>query len=315
MKQVLQNLKSGSTELVNVPSPLVSNGRLLIRSTTSLISAGTERMLIEFSRAGLLDKARQQPEKVAMAVDKIRTDGLLPTFQAIQGKLDQSIPMGYCNVGRIIDIGSNVAGYQVGDRIVSNGPHAEIVNVPVNLCAKIPDSVDDESAAFVVVGAIALQSIRLIKPTMGEAIAVFGLGLVGLITVQLLRANGCRVLGIDYDANRLALAKSYGAEVVNLSLGEDPLRSAEKFSRSYGMDGVIIATSTNSNDPIHQAAIMLRKRGRIVLVGVAGLELARDDFFKKELTFQVSASYGPGRYDSLYEDKGYDYPIGFVRWT
>ena len=272
-------------------------------------------MLVEFGKASWLDKARQQPDKVSLVLDKIKTDGLQPTLEAVFNKLDQPLPLGYCNVGRISQLGSGVTGYEVGDRVISNGQHAEVVSVPVNLTAKVPDGVSDEEAAFTVLGAIALQGIRLVQPTLGETIVVTGLGLVGLMTVQLLRANGCRVLGIDFDQQKLEQAKEFGAEVVDLSAGQDPVRVAEAFSRGRGVDGVLVTAATKSSEPMHQAAQMCRKRGRIVLVGVAGLELSRDDFFKKELTFQVSASYGPGRYDPNYEEKGQDYPVGFVRWT
>jgi predicted dehydrogenase/NADPH:quinone reductase-like Zn-dependent oxidoreductase len=190
-----------------------------------------------------------------------------------------------------------------------------MVAVPKNLCAKIPDCVDDESASFTVIGAIALQGIRLIKPTLGETVVVTGLGLIGLVAVQLLRAHGCRVLGIDYDAEKVAIAKQLGAEVVNLSAGQDPIAVAEQYSRGRGVDAVLITASTKSNDPIHQAATMCRQRGRIVLVGVVGMEMSRADFYEKELSFQVSCSYGPGRYDGNYEEGGQDYPLGFVRWT
>lgn len=315
MKQVLQSLKTGVTEVADVPAPGPTRGSLLIRSTRTLISSGTERMLVDFGKANLLDKARQQPERVGMVVDKVRTDGLLPTLAAVRNKLDQPLPLGYCNVGHVVAVGAGVTGFAVGDRVASNGKHAEFVNVPVNLCAKVPSRVSDDAAAFTVIGAIALQGIRLAQPTLGEAIVVTGLGLVGLLTVQLLRAQGCRVLGIDMDPAKLARARSFGAEVVDLSRGEDPVREAQMFSRGRGVDAVILTASTASSEPVHQAALMCRQRGRIVLVGVVGLELSRDDFYRKELTFQVSSSYGPGRYDTNYEEKGQDYPIGFVRWT
>lgn len=272
-------------------------------------------MLVEFGKAGWLEKARQQPDKVQMVLDKIKTDGLQSTLEAVFNKLDQPLPLGYCNVGRVVAIGAGVSGYEVGDRVISNGKHAEVVSVPVNLCAKVPDAVSDDEAAFTVLAAVALQGVRLVMPTLGEAVVVTGLGLVGLMTVQVLRANGCRVLGLDFDSEKLALAKQFGAEVVNLSAGQDPLKAAETFSRGRGVDAVIVTATTQSSEPMHQAALMCRKRGRIILVGVTGLELSRDDFFKKELTFQVSASYGPGRYDPNYEEKGQDYPVGFVRWT
>ncbi len=315
MKQVLQNLKDGSTEVAEVPAPRAGRGQLLIRSTCTLVSAGTERMLVDFGKAGFIDKARQQPDKVRMVLDKIRTDGLAPTIAAVRNKLDQPLPMGYCNVGEVLELGAGVSGFAVGDRVASNGKHAELVSVPVNLCAKVPASVADEDAAFTVLGAIALQGIRLVQPTLGEAVVVTGLGLIGLVTVQLLKAQGCRVLGLDFDADKLALARRFGAEVVDLKSGADPVAAAQIFSRGRGVDAVIITASTKSNAPVHQAAQMCRKRGRIVLVGVTGLELSRADFFEKELTFQVSCSYGPGRYDPNYEDRGQDYPVGFVRWT
>lgn len=315
MKQVLQSLRDGNTEVADVPCPMVRRGHLLIATSRSLLSAGTERMLVDFGKAGWIAKARQQPDKVRMVLDKIRTDGLLPTLEAVRNKLDQPLPMGYCNVGRVVKVGPGVSGFAVGDRVASNGKHAEIVSVPVNLCAKVPDAVTDDEAAFTVLGAVALQGIRLAQPTLGEAVVVTGLGLIGLLTVQLLRAHGCRVLGIDFDAEKLELARRFGAEVVNLSAGEDPVTAAMRFSRARGVDAVIITASTRSSEPVHQAAQMCRKRGRIVLVGVTGLELSRADFYEKELTFQVSCSYGPGRYDPDYEDKGHDYPVGFVRWT
>lgn len=315
MKQVLQSLKTGAAEVAQVPIPRAARGSLLIQTSRTLVSAGTERMLVEFGKAGWIDKARQQPDKVQMVLNKIKTDGLQPTLEAVFKKLAQPLPLGYCNVGRVAEVGSGVTGFCVGDRVISNGKHAEVVSVPLNLCAKVPDTVSDEEAAFTVLGAIALQGIRLAAPTLGEAVVVTGLGLVGLMTVQLLRANGCRVLGLDFDPDKLAMARGFGAEVVDLSVGQDPVAAAETFSRGRGVDAVIVTAATDSSEPMHQAALMCRKRGRIVLVGVTGLELSRDDFFKKELTFQVSASYGPGRYDPNYEEKGQDYPVGFVRWT
>ena len=315
MKQILQSLKTGDTEVAEVPCPAVGRGQVLVQTTQTLVSAGTERMLVEFGKAGWIEKARQQPDKVLMVLDKIRTDGLQPTIEAVFNKLDQPFPLGYCNVGRVAKVGPGGAVFEVGDRVVSNGKHAEVVNVPFNLCAKVPNVVPDEAAAFTVLGAIALQGIRLVQPTLGEAVVVTGLGLIGLVTVQLLRANGCRVLGLDFDPEKLALARQFGAEVVDLAAGQDPVTAAQAFSRGRGVDAVIVTASTKSNEPIHQAALMCRKRARIVLVGVTGLELSRADFFEKELTFQVSCSYGPGRYDPNYEERGQDYPVGFVRWT
>lgn len=315
MLQVIQNLKSGTTDVVETPCPQKKSKSLLIQSFKSLISAGTERMLVEFGSAGYLAKAKQQPEKVKEVLGKIKTDGLLATYEAVKTKLDKPMPMGYCNVGKIIAADETSNGFKVGDRVVSNGPHAEYVSVPQNLCAKIPQNVSDEDAAFTVLGAIALQGIRLVQPTLGEVVVVSGLGMVGLMTVQLLKANGCRVIGLDYNAQRLALAKDFGAETINLAENQDPMLTVNSFTEGRGVDAVLITASTKSSEPVHQAAQMCRKRGRIVLVGVTGLELMRSDFYEKELTFQVSCSYGPGRYDSFYEEQGHDYPIGYVRWT
>ena len=314
MKQIIQSLKTGLIEVVEVPVPNVSSGSLLIKTSKTLISAGTERMLVNFGKAGWIGKAHMQPDKIKIVLDKISTDGFKPAIESIFNKLDQPLPLGYCNVGTVYEVGFGIKYISKGDRVISNGKHAEIVNVPINLCAKVPDTVSDEEASFTVLGAVALQGIRLVKPTLGESVVVMGLGLVGLMTVQLLKANGCRVLALDFDQEKLLLAKKFGAEVVNIHK-ECPLAVADNFSRGRGIDAVIITATTSSDEPIHQASQMCRKRARIVLVGVTGLKLRRDDFFKKELTFQVSASYGPGRYDTSYEEKGQDYPIGFVRWT
>ena len=313
MKQILQNLSNGETSLVDVPSPRNIKSNVLIATKNSVVSAGTERMLVNFGKSNLLNKAKQQPDKVKEVLNKVVTDGLVATIDAVKSKLDQPLPLGYCNAGVVLE--SDVSNFEVGDRVVSNGNHAEVVRVPKNLCVKIPDGVDDESAAFTVLGAVGLQGIRLIQPTIGECFVVTGLGLVGLMCVQMLRANGCRVLGVDFDSKKCELARQFGAETVDLSKDEDPVIFARSFSRGRGVDGVLVTAATQSDEVMHQAAEMCRKRGRIVLVGVVGLKLRRDDFFKKELTFQVSASYGPGRYDSFYEEDGNDYPVGFVRWT
>jgi len=315
MKQVLQHLRTGRIELADVPCPRASAGHVLIQTRRSLISPGTERMLVEFGQAGLIAKARSQPDKVRQVLDKIRTDGLLPTVEAVFNRLDEPMPMGYCNAGVVVEVGSGVKGFTIGDRVVSNGPHAEMVHVPMNLVAKIPEGVSDDAAAFTVMGAIGLQGIRLLAPTFGECFVVVGLGLVGLLTVQLLRANGCQVLGVDVNKARCDLARDFGCQVHVVGNGSDPVRAADAFSGANGVDGVLITASSKSDEIMHQAAEMCRKRGRIVLVGTVGLNLRRADFYNKELTFQVSCSYGPGRYDPNYEDRGQDYPLPFVRWT
>ncbi len=315
MRQILQNLKTGEVEIADIPVPSVRTGHLLIRTTKSLISLGTERMLLEFGRAGWINKARQQPDKVKQVIQKINTDGLKPTLDSVFNKLDQPIPLGNSNAGVVIEVGKDVSGFKVGDRIASNGSHAEVVCLPVNLCAKIPDNVDDVTASFTVLSAIALQGIRLINPTLGESVAVMGLGLIGLLASQILRANGCRVIGFDFDKSKVDIARKFGAEAYSLTEGVGPVHTALAFSKGDGVDAVLITASTKSNDPIRQAPKMCRKRGRVVLVGVVGLEISREDFYKKEISFQVSCSYGPGRYETNYEKKGLDYPIGYVRWT
>lgn len=315
MKQIIQDLKSGETVLEDVPVPLVKSGYVLIQTTRTLVSLGTERMLVEFGKANLIDKARQQPDKVKQVLDKIKTDGLQPTLEAVFNKLGQPLPLGYCNVGIVVAIGKGVSEFVVGDRVASNGNHAEFVCVPKNLVAKIPDNVSDEEAAFTVIGSIGLQGIRLLNPQLGETIVVIGLGLIGLVAAELLKANGCRVIGIDFDQQKVDIANEKGIIAINPGKGIDPVKFVLEITNSIGTDGVMITASTKSDDVIHQAAEMSRKRGRVILVGVIGLNMRRDDFYKKELSFQVSCSYGPGRYDEEYEIKGNDYPISFVRWS
>ena len=301
--------------LEEVPAPKAKRGHVLIKTTRSLVSAGTERMLVEFGRANMLQKAMQQPERVKQVLAKIKTDGLKPTFQAVFNKLGQPLPLGYCNVGRVVAVGEGVNDFVTGDRVASNGPHAEFVCVPKNLCAHVPDNVSDEEAAFTVIGSIGLQGIRLCDPQLGETIVVVGLGLIGLITAELLIANGCRVIGIDLDANKVAIAKKKGVVAINPGTGVDVVKYVTENTDNIGADGVIITASAKTDEIIAQAAKMSRKRGRIILVGVVGLNISRADFYEKELTFQVSCSYGPGRYDDSYEKGGMDYPLPFVRWT
>lgn len=314
MKQILQNLRSGETHIADVPTPSCGPGMVLIKTRKTLISAGTERMLVEFSKGGLIAKARSQPDKVKQVLDKIKSDGLLPTLDAVFKKLDEPLPLGYCNVGQVVEVGPGVSEFVVGDRVASNGPHAEYACVPKNLCAKIPEGVSDEAATFTVLGAIGLQGIRLAQPTLGERVVVFGAGLIGLVTIQLLRASGCEVMAVDLSDARLEMARQYGATTYNASQG-DPITAATAWTNGVGVDAVLITASAKTDELVHQAAEMCRKRGRIILVGVVGLNLRRVDFYEKELSFQVSCSYGPGRYDENYEQKGQDYPIGYVRWT
>jgi predicted dehydrogenase/threonine dehydrogenase-like Zn-dependent dehydrogenase len=315
MKQIIQDLSNGDTILEEVPVPSVKSGAVLIRTTHSLVSLGTERMLVEFGKANFIDKARQQPDKVKMVLDKIKTDGLQPTLNSVFNKLGQPLPLGYCNVGVVIEVGKGVTGFNVGDRVASNGHHAEYVCVPKNLVAKIPDKVSNEQAAFTVIGSIGLQGVRLLNPTLGETIVVIGLGLIGLVTADLLKANGCNVIGFDFDSQKVELAKKKGITAINPADGNDQVKFVESYTNGIGADGVIITASNKSNEIISQSAKMCRKRGRIILVGVIGLDISRADFYEKEITFQVSCSYGAGRYDDNYEQNGQDYPIGYVRWT
>ena len=315
MKQIIQDLKSGATVLEEVPVPQVKSGYVLIQTTRTLVSLGTERMLVEFGKANLIDKARQQPDKVKQVLDKIKTDGLQPTLEAVFNKLGQPLPLGYCNVGKVVAVGKGVTEFVVGDRVASNGNHAEYVCVPKNLVAKIPDNVTDEEATFTVIGSIGLQGIRLLNPQLGECVVVVGLGLIGLVAAELLKANGCKVIGVDFDQQKVDIAKNKGIYAINPKNGIDPVKYVEEITGGVGADGVLITASAKGDEVIHQACLMSRKRGRVVLVGVIGLNMRRDDFYKKELSFQVSCSYGAGRYDEEYENKGHDYPLAYVRWT
>jgi predicted dehydrogenase/threonine dehydrogenase-like Zn-dependent dehydrogenase len=315
MKQILQSFKTGQTILADVPAPLVTSGSILIETTHSLVSLGTERMLVEFGKSSLASKALQQPDRVKQVLEKIKAEGLMPTLEAVFSKLEQPLPLGYCNVGRVIGVGEGVTGFNIGDRVASNGQHAGYVNIPQNLAARIPDNISDEEATFTVIGSIGLEGVRLCNPTFGETIVVTGLGLIGLLTSQILIANGCKVIGIDIDPEKCSLAEKWGVTTLNPASGTDPVKAVLELTDGIGADSIIITASAKNNDIISQAAQMSRKRGKIVLVGVVGLNISRAEFYEKELTFQVSCSYGPGRYDENYEQSGNDYPLPFVRWT
>ncbi len=315
MKQIIQSFKTGETILEDIPAPQVSKGSVLIKTTRSLVSLGTERMLVEFAKNSLIQKARLEPERVKQVLAKIKTDGLLPTLESVFNKLGQPLPLGYCNVGNVMAVGEKVTDFHIGDRVASNGHHAEFVNIPQNLVVHIPDTVSDEEAAFTVVGSIGLQGVRLCNPTLGETIVVIGLGLIGLLTAELLIANGCRVIGIDIDPHKIEIARNKGIIGIDPKEEADAVKSVLDLTEGTGADGVIITASARGDDIISRAAQMSRKRGRIILVGVIGLNISRAEFYEKELSFQVSCSYGPGRYDENYEQKGQDYPLPFVRWT
>lgn len=314
MKQVVQNLGSGETSLENIPVPAVKSGHILVKTYCSLVSLGTEKMLVSFGQSNIIDKAKSQPDKVKQVLNKVKTDGFSATYDAVKRKLDTPIPLGYSAVGEVIAVGSGNSEFKIGDRVVTNGPHAEVVSVPFNLAALIPDNVSYEEAAFTVISSIGLQGIRLLEPKFGETVVVIGLGLIGLLTAQLLISSGCNVIGTDVDPSKIDLAKSFGVKAINIS-ESDPVRFVMDMTNSVGADSVIITASTKSNDVIRQSAEMSRKRGKIVLVGVVGLDIDRSTFYDKELTFQVSCSYGPGRYDKSYEQDGIDYPLPYVRWT
>ena len=315
MKQLLQDLKKGNILLEEIPLPNCGKNEVLIKTETSLISPGTERMLLEFGKGSYIQKARQQPDKVKMVLNKIKTDGLIPTMETVFAKLGEPMPLGYCNAGVVIEVGSNVSEFKIDDRVVSNGSHSEVVVVGKNLVSKIPDNVSFEMASFTVISSIALQGIRLFQPTLGEKVVVIGLGLIGQITMELLRSNGCEVIGIDIDKNKVELSRSKGFIALNPSNGENPISFVQNNTNEIGVDGVIITAATKSNGPLEQAAEITRKKGRIVAVGAIGMNIPRPPFYEKEIAFYISSSYGPGRYDSKYEDEGIDYPIGFVRWT
>ncbi len=313
--QVVQHLRTGEVEVLELAAPSPLAHEVLVQTRRSLLSAGTERTLLEFGRAGLIGKARQEPDRVRLLLDRLRTDGIAPTLEAAFTKLDEPLPLGYANVGVVRAVGSAVHGINVGDRVVSNAPHATWARVGANLCARVPDPVSDDHAAFVVPAAIGLQGVRLAETTLGETFGVIGVGLIGLLTVQLLRAAGCNVIAIDLREDRLALAARFGARTVLAGPDAGVPMAARAANLGRELDGVLITAATDSDAPMRDAAQMTRKRGRIILVGVAGLNLVRADFYAKELRFQVSCSYGPGRYDARYETGGQDYPLAFVRWT
>ena len=315
MKQLIQYFKTGNLELIDAPVPKANPNSIVIKSTCSLISVGTEKMLINFGKASLLQKAKQQPDKVKQVVDKIKTDGLISTLEAVKSKLNEPTPIGYSNVGIVVEKDEFVTEFTVGDRVVSNGPHAEYVKVPWTLAAKVPENVIDDDASFTVLGSIAMEGVRLIQPTLGETIVVIGLGLIGQLTLQILQANGCHVIGLDIDKSKVDLAKSLGVDSTLSGSTSENVKYILGASNGIGADGVIITASTTSEEILSQAALMCRKRGRIVLVGVVPITVPRNLFYEKELSFQVSSAYGPGRYDPIYEEKGIDYPLPYVRWT
>jgi len=317
MKQFLQNLRTGEGTVAEVPVPVVQPGRLLVRTAASLISAGTERALTELGQKSLLGKARERPELIGKVWEKVKTEGISQALEGVRDKLDKSHAVGYSAAGVVIECGKDVTDFRPGDRVACAGTdyasHAEVISVPRNLCVRLPDLLSFEEGAFGTVGAIALQGVRLAEPTLGESVIVIGLGLVGQLTVQLLKANGCRVFGIDIDEARIQLARISGADD-----GCTPDEAKEKvtaWSRGRGADACIIAAATTSNEPIALAGEISRLKGRVVAVGLVGMDVPRDIYYQRELTLKVSLSYGPGRHDPDYEERGHDYPMAYVRWT
>jgi len=318
MKQVVQSYRTGVLKVADVPAPGVEAGSVLVATTASLVSIGTEKMVMDLAKKSLVGKARDRPDLVKKAIERMGRDGIVATVAAVRSKLDQPIPLGYSSVGNVVAVGEGVTGISAGVRVACAGAkvanHAEVNLVPQNLCALVPDTVVDEVAAFVTVGAIALQGVRIASVGLGEVFAVIGLGLIGQITLQLVKAAGGRVLGIDLDPAKVNLARKLGADAAVLR-SDDVLAQAAALTGGRGVDGVLITAATTSNDPVQLAGELCRDRGRVVAVGAVGMEIPRRPYYDKELSFFLSRSYGPGRYDPLYEESGIDYPIGYVRWT
>lgn len=318
MKQILQDSKTGEVKVLDVPAPAAQRGRVLVRAAASLISAGTERMTVDAARKGLLHRARENPDKVKQVLQRARSEGVINTVNAVLTKLGSSTALGYSASGIVVGTGPDVTEFRMGDRVACAGvgyaSHAEVLSVPKNLCVRLPEETSFEAGAFGTLGAIALQGVRLAEPTLGESVVVIGLGLLGQLTVQLLKANGCRVFGLDLDPQKVELALALGADRAALNT-EDARASVLEWSRGRGADAVLITAATSSNQPVELAGEISRLKGRVVAVGLVGLDIPRALYFKRELTLKISMSYGPGRYDPEYEDRGHDYPFSYVRWT
>lgn len=318
MKQVLQNAKTGNVAVTEVPAPVARPGFVLVRTAASLISAGTERVAVETGQKSLIGRAIEQPALVKQVIDKARTEGVINTFEAVRSKLGSLMALGYSASGTVAGVGDETTGFRVGDRVACAGvgyaSHAEVLAVPKNLCVRMPDTVTFDEGAFATVGAIALQGVRLAELTLGESVVVIGLGLIGQVTAQLLNAHGCRVFGIDLDEGKIELAKRLGADG-GCAPGEDAKQRVVEWSRGRGADAVLITAGTSSNEPVELAGEISRAKGRVIVVGAVGLNIPRKPYFDRELTFRISMSYGPGRYDPEYEERGRDYPFGYVRWT
>ena len=318
MKQVLQNQKTGEVKATDVPAPVARPGFVLVRTAASLISAGTERATVEAGQKSLLARAVEQPRLVSQVIQKAKSEGILNTVDAVRSKLGSLLALGYSAAGTVIEVGNDVSNFHVGARVACAGvgyaSHAEVLSVPKNLCVRLPDEVSFDAAAFGTLGAIAMQGVRLAELTLGESVVVIGLGLIGQVTAQLLKANGCRVFGIDLDSNKIELAKRFGADA-GCAPDDDAKRHVMEWSRGRGADAVLITAATSSNAPVELAGEISRQKGRVIAVGAVGLNIPRQPYYNRELAFKISMSYGPGRYDPEYEERGHDYPIGYVRWT
>ncbi len=316
MKQLLQEMRSGETHIVEVPVPQPTAKTVLVKTAASLISVGTERMLVEFAQQSMLGKAKSRPDLVRQVVDKAKREGIANTLDAALNRLDQPMALGYSSAGTIVEVGTELQGFKHGDRVACGGGgyavHAEYAVIPQNLMVKVPDEVSLEHASFATLGAVAMQGFRLAQPQVGDRIAIIGLGLLGLLTVGIAQAAGCTVLGIDLDPKRVKLARQLGAQAV---LRKNAEEAAQAFSKGQGMDAVIICADSKSNDPVTLAGEIARSKAKVVAVGAVGLNIPRKAYYQKELDLVVSRSYGPGRYDTDYEEKGIDYPIAYVRWS
>jgi polar amino acid transport system substrate-binding protein len=314
--QVIQYQKTGEISVDDLPAPKLRPGYVLVRNVFSLVSAGTERTSVETAQASMVQKARMRPDLVRQVMDNFRREGLVATYNKVRDRLDNYKDLGYSCAGVVIE--SGVDDIKVGDRVACGGvgyaAHAEIVSVPRNLVAKIPDEVSFDEAAFTTVAAIAMQGVRQADVRVGEQVAVIGLGLVGLLTMQLLKASGCRVIGMDVASRNFGLALTLGCDRCALS-NDDVVAEVQSFTRGYGADAVVITAGTSSNQPVELAIRCTRKRGTVVAVGTVGMNIPRSPFYEKEINFRMSCSYGPGRYDADYEERGQDYPLGYVRWT
>ncbi len=318
MRQIVQNTRTGALEIVEVPAPSPGPGQILVRNHFSVVSSGTEAMSLEFARKSMLAKARSRPDLTRQVLRKLREEGPLATYRTVINRLDSPQPLGYSSAGRVESVGPGVVRFAPGDRVACAGAgyanHAEFVVVPENLAAPIPEGVATEHAAFATIGAIALQGVRIANPTLGEIGVVIGLGLIGQITVQLLRANGCRVLGIDLQPERVKQALEQGAEWGATPDSPSP-GWKDAATSGYGADFALVTASAQTSAPLQLAAELCRARARVTVVGAMPMELDRRTFYERELELRMSMSYGPGRYDRAYEEHGYDYPLPFVRWT